>query len=548
MKRFIILLIVVGLYYPSYAQEYQIDEIEEWAYAFFSKSPQYESSRTIQKQISSIEAITRDSANYMYIVNTEDSAGWVILSNEKRYPIIVAHSDAGSFVYDKGQLPPALICILNNHMNVIDSVRSNRLQISNNIGWNARSSTDTISPTFLNAVKWEQSLNSDGNSADCDKVYNKFCPEVNKDTCENKEGEEFKTCYRKPAGCGAIAMAQLMKYWQWPDYANVRNNTYYYDWDNMPNEIDNNTEMYKIDEVARLIENCRTAAKSVGTCVQTGALISFIHDAMIDVFGYHSNLVRPKQENVDIPSMIVNEIKLQRPIIVQAFGDTLLKEAHTFIIDGYKKIGNAITYHVNFGWGGWRNDYYSLDFDGYYKNQTYLIELYPNCNTRSSGISLNTTDNILANDNRTYYSTNDIVFCSNNNAVTINNGGHLLVKSNGQVRLKSGFHAKAGSDVRITTTEPLCHTSQTASTVSQNVSPRRMSTADNSQNPMEMENNRIEGVNNEMIQSTSIYTISGQLVQTMEGELQNTSHLPNGMYILQHRISDGSIISTKITK
>lgn len=57
MKRFIILLIVVGLYYPSYAQEYQIDEIEEWAYAFFSKSPQYESSRTIQKQISSIEAI-----------------------------------------------------------------------------------------------------------------------------------------------------------------------------------------------------------------------------------------------------------------------------------------------------------------------------------------------------------------------------------------------------------------------------------------------------------------------------------------------------------
>ena len=29
MKRFIILLIVVGLYYPSYAQEYKIEEIEE---------------------------------------------------------------------------------------------------------------------------------------------------------------------------------------------------------------------------------------------------------------------------------------------------------------------------------------------------------------------------------------------------------------------------------------------------------------------------------------------------------------------------------------
>mgnify|MGYP006976593127 FL=1 len=35
------------------------------------------------RQIASIEAISRNSKDYMYIANTEDSSGWVILSNEK---------------------------------------------------------------------------------------------------------------------------------------------------------------------------------------------------------------------------------------------------------------------------------------------------------------------------------------------------------------------------------------------------------------------------------------------------------------------------------
>lgn len=49
-----------------------------------------------------------------------------------------------------------------------------------------------------------------------------------------------------------------------------------------------------------------------------------------------------------------------------------------------------------------------------------------------------------------------------------------------------------------------------------------------------------------MIQSTAIYTISGQLLQTIDGGQRDASHLPNGMYILQHRMSDGSIRSEKI--
>jgi hypothetical protein len=365
--------------------------------------------------------------------------------------------------------------------------------------------------------------------------------------------DEFR---RTAAGCGPVAMAKIMRYWQWPDMLTVGINdtTYYYDWENMPRRIDNNTPLYQVDAVAHLFRSCGKAAVTAYTNFGTATIISAIHDALIDDFGYHSNLVRAEQENVDITNMLMNEIDNKRPVLVQAH-EKVKPDGHSFVVDGYRLYNNRVEFHVHMGWGGDHKNtagnyaYYDITYNGLYPNgQVYLIELYPNCNTRSSGISLNTTDNILANDNRTYYSTNDIVFCANNNEITINNGGHLLVKSNWQVRLKSGFHAKVGSDVRITTTDPLCYTSPMASTVSQNVSPRRITTADNSPNSMEMTNNYVEEVNNDIIQSTSIYTISGQLVRNIEGELQNTSDLPNGMYILQHRISDGSIISTKIIK
>ena len=54
-------------------------------------------------------------------------------------------------------------------------------------------------------------------------------------------------------------------------------------------------------------------------------------------------------------------------------------------------------------------------------------------------------------------------------------------------------------------------------------------------------------IESNMIQFTAIYTISGQLLQTIEGGQRDAAHLPNGMYILQHRMSDGSIKSEKVT-
>lgn len=560
MKKRLLSVVLLVIYNTACAQEYKLAEVENIVQNFFAQKIQKESrNETLTSTINfSLDSITRNGIKYMYIANAENSTGWVVVSNEKKYPAIIAYADSGTFVYEKENLPPALVYILETHMDVLDSVRNNSLQmeaISKRL--NQTPLTNECSPNYVMDIAWSQSKNADGDSADCDKVYNKFCPRVLRDTCRDIFDEDWSkvgTCNRKLAGCGAIAMAQLMKYWQWPDYATISNTTYYYDWENMPNYIDNNTGMYQVNEVARLIENCRTAAKSFGGCIWTAAEMSKIHDAMIDIFGYHSNLVNAN-EDVHITAMLVYEIKQKRPVLVQGWRDGVGK-AHTFIVDGYRIDDhdnngiNDTTYHINFGWGGANNnDYWDLSFSGYYKRQKFLVELYPKCTLRNTSISLDNTFTIVADDNRTYYSTNTITFCNNNNSIAVNSGGHLLVRSGYQVRLKDGFHAKAGSNVHIMINDTLCNSSTTeTSSTSQRFSPQSFSSIiDDTDSPHVIEtNNGIEDVERNAILSTSIYTISGQFISTIVGGLRETKHLPSGMYILQYRMSDGSIRSEKI--
>ena len=56
-------------------------------------------------------------------------------------------------------------------------------------------------------VKWGQTIN---NSGGCTPSYNRFC-----------RGELFLNCNcdRTRAGCGPVALGQVMWYWQWPLYS-----------------------------------------------------------------------------------------------------------------------------------------------------------------------------------------------------------------------------------------------------------------------------------------------------------------------------------------
>lgn len=78
MKRILIILLLCVVSFIQ-AQEYQLSEIEDIAYSFHAATPQYApgvDGNPLIREILSIEAITRDTTNYMYIANTVNSSGF----------------------------------------------------------------------------------------------------------------------------------------------------------------------------------------------------------------------------------------------------------------------------------------------------------------------------------------------------------------------------------------------------------------------------------------------------------------------------------------
>ena len=129
--------------------------------------------------------------------------------------------------------------------------------------------------------------------------------------------------------------------------------------------------------------------------------------------------------------------------------------------------------------------------------------------------------------------------------VVLEAGSDVTLRGMDRVVLKPGFHAKAGCKLHINVDTPT--TIQTASSP-QRVAPRTSSAPTDNANYTneEFDKNGLETVASNRIVSTSIYTISGQLIQTILGGQHDATHLPNGMYILQYRMSDGSVRSEKI--
>lgn len=117
-----------------------------------------------------------------------------------------------------------------------------------------------------------------------------------------------------------------------------------------------------------------------------------------------------------------------------------------------------------------------------------------------------------------------------------------------KVVLKSGFHAHKGSNLHVEIVDHLYDPITTTASAPQRIAPRSSSAPTDNTEPTDevATSNSLENIESNMIQSTAIYTISGQLLQTIEGGQRNAAHLPNGMYILQHRMSDGSVRSEKI--
>lgn len=181
-------------------------------------------------------------------------------------------------------------------------------------------------------------------------------------------------------GCVATAAAQVMKYYNYPtqgigykEYTRKADGVTYtaiadfgnttYDWAHMLNQY--SLGEYNEEEsraVGTLMYHAGVANDMYYGYSSSGA---FYPDTkgLQTYFGYSPNaqyVSRREMEDYGWDQIIYNELYYGHPVFYTATADV---GGHAFVVDGYDS--NSATFHINWGWGGSNDGYYSLIGNGY---------------------------------------------------------------------------------------------------------------------------------------------------------------------------------------
>ena len=171
-------------------------------------------------------------------------------------------------------------------------------------------------------------------------------------------------------GCVATAMAQIMKYWNYPSHgmgshsyndptygvlsADFQSTTY--DWNNMINTYGSGTNAQN-QAVATLMFHCGISVDMEYSTTGSAASTAAVAYALKTYFGYSDDvqhLSRSAYSDADWIALLKGELNNSRPIQYHGSGSG---GGHSFVFDGYN---NSNYFHVNWGWSGSCDEYYAV--------------------------------------------------------------------------------------------------------------------------------------------------------------------------------------------
>ncbi len=280
---------------------------------------------------------------YLFV---QPSGGWVMVAADDCARPVLAYSTTGAIHPDR--MPVALQNIVGEYQQEIEFIRTVKGAPANE-EWKLLSNgkalpgskDEEVGP--LLTTQWYQR-----------SPYNMYCPSYTM------------------TGCVATAMAQVMKYWNYPafgrgshsysdnsgygiqtaDFANTR-----YDWPNMPNRLTSASPAEQKHAVATLMYHCGVSVDMGYSTIYSGTTINKCENALPTYFHYNSHDIRYQAKgsmsNDAWTDTLIAELRLRRPILHGGSGPA---GGHCFICDGF----NAQRYlHFNLGEDG--------DGDGYYQ-------------------------------------------------------------------------------------------------------------------------------------------------------------------------------------
>ena len=329
--------------------------------------------------------------SHLYIFSS--AGGFVILSADDCAKPILAYSTSGSF--DPENIPAPVRDWLSSYEIRIEDAVSQHLEATPEIAaqwellqsghWSDAKASQTVTP--LITAQWGQG-----------SPYNAACPS------------------NTLVGCVAVAMGQVMHYWQYPEHGigshsytdngithNVDFSAATYNWNAMPNSCSsaNNAVATLLYHCGVAIETHYTSSNSTAYVLHSSAHPYNAESALKNFFGYSSQahgVLRSSYDKNTWMSMLKNNLVAGIPIIYNGFNSSN-SGGHCFICDGYD--ANDF-FHFNWGLKGSYDGYYEIDDmtpsnQNFSYNQGAIIDLVPS----TEGIAENQTSQLLIYPNPT---------------------------------------------------------------------------------------------------------------------------------------------------
>lgn len=212
-------------------------------------------------------------------------------------------------------------------------------------------------PTYFIKTYWNQ-----------DKPFNNLCPQINGSAA--------------PTGCIATAMAQIMKYYQYPATSKgtgIYSVTTYKD----KNDKEGTTKWYKRelghtyqwtamlssygimsedenDAVATLMADAGAASQMNYQANGSGTIAWYAAKGFAENFRYDSLAISCLQRDfytdAEWMEMVRKEMEAKQPVLY--CGSDEIKGGHAFLLDGIQEDGKV---HVNWGWGKSGDGWFDID-------------------------------------------------------------------------------------------------------------------------------------------------------------------------------------------
>ena len=305
------------------------------------------------------ELVYTGSDEAFYVFNIGEHS-FVIIAGDDAHRPVIGYSDQSAF--DAANIPPALVYYL-------DGVAECMLRLRHAVAtpevaaeWNSVLQHGRLIPRhsrgtgYFCQTQWNQTY-----------PYNYCCP-------EDPAGSGGHAI----VGCLATAMSQLMRFWAYPtqgigdhcyyhsDYgqicADFGNTTY--DWDNMPNVLNNNSSEAEKLATGTLCFHCGVTIDMGYGPDGSGGASGPIPGVMHTYFNYCDAIVQLRRNDYETETwkaMVREQFDMGWPMY---YGGCDNGGCHAFVCDGYD---DNDMFHFNLGWGGGSDGWYLID-DAPYTN------------------------------------------------------------------------------------------------------------------------------------------------------------------------------------